>query len=74
MMEDNVVILPVVTRLDVPVERIINAAMEADLESIVIVGYDKDGEQYFASSIADGGTILWLFEKAKKDLLAIGEL
>ena len=30
---------------------------------------DMDGEEYFASSIADGGTVLWLIERMKLQLL-----
>lgn len=57
-----------VTRLDVDPDTIIKAAM-GEMESVVIIGYDKDKEEYFASSIADGGTILWLLERLKLQLL-----
>lgn len=66
----DVLILPVVTRLDVPAERILQAALDADLDKVVIAGYTKEGDHYFASSVADGGTVLWLIEKLKKELLA----
>ena len=69
MTKDNIVVLPVVTRLDVPAERILRAAIGKDLESVVIAGYTADGEEYFASSIADGGTTLWLVERFKQALL-----
>lgn len=65
----NVIELPVVTFLDIPVERIIRKAGEANLETVVIVGWDADGELYFAGSVADGGEVLWLLEKAKRALL-----
>ncbi len=58
-----------ITKLDLPPERILNDALEVNLESAVILGYDKDGNEYFASSIADGGTVLWLMERAKQALL-----
>lgn len=70
-MTDNVTILPVVTRLDVPPERIIKAAQERDLASVVILGYDQEGAEYFASSIADGGAVLWLMERLKQQLLNV---
>lgn len=44
-----------------------------ELNEVVIVGWDKKGELFFSSNVADGGTVLWLLEKAKKRLLEIGE-
>lgn len=73
-MSDNVVVLNVATRLDVPAERILKAALDNDLESVVIAGYYKDGEEYFASSIADGGTVLWLMERLKIELMSVSNI
>lgn len=73
MNDDKVITLDCITRLDLPVDRILNAALGSDLESCVIVGFDKDGELYFASSKADGGDVIWLFELAKKKLLEMCE-
>ncbi len=67
-MTDNVVMLDTITRLDVPADRILTAAMEK-LEGVVIAGYTNDGEEYFASSYADGGDALWLIERLKMHLL-----
>lgn len=72
-MSDNVVIGSFVTRLDVPVERVLSQAADADLESVVILGYGRDGTEYFNSSVADGGTVVWLMERAKLQLLRTGE-
>lgn len=69
----NVVNLPVVTTLDIPPERVLNAAKDADLASVVVVGFTKDGAMYFAGSMADGGEVLWLFEKAKLYLMGVIE-
>lgn len=63
-------ILNMVTRLDIPVSRVIEGLPET-LESLVVMGWDKDGELYFASSLADGGDVLWLIEKSKKLLLEV---
>jgi hypothetical protein len=68
-MADNVVILPVITRLDVPAQRVLDEAAKAGLTEIVILGYDGDGEEYFASNMADGGDIIWHLERAKLKLL-----
>ena len=65
---DNVVILPVVTSLKIPAERVLNSALKADMQDVVIIGYDADGKFYFASS-ESGSNVLWLIEKAKKQLL-----
>jgi len=67
--EDNVLLFNGVTTLDFPAELMLKKAMDADLESVVILGYRKDGEGFYASSIADGGTVLWLLENCKKALL-----
>ena len=63
----EVIQLGCVTRLDLPADRVLEGAM-GDLESVVLLGYTKDGEEYFASSIADGGDVLWLLEKCKQAL------
>lgn len=71
-MSDNVIELPVVTKLDIPVERVLRKAAEVGLAHVVVVGVTADGDEYFASSVADGGDILWMFERAKLQLLQIG--
>jgi hypothetical protein len=68
----NVTPLGCITRLDLPADRILDAA-KGKLESIVIAAFDSDGNEYFASSVADGGTALWLIERFKKRLFEIGD-
>lgn len=68
-MSEKVVDIGTITTLDVPVEKVIQAAIDADLQDIVIVGFRYDGSEYFASSAADGGAVLWLLERAKLRLL-----
>lgn len=68
-MADNVLILPVITTHDVPAERVLNGALKADLDRVVVMGYDQDGNEYFASSMADGADVVWLAERLKKKLL-----
>lgn len=70
VMSDNVVNLNVVTRLDLPPERILNAALEADLSEVVIIGRDQDGNEYFASSIADGADVVWLAQRMTLKLVS----
>lgn len=64
-------VLDVVTRLNIPAERILQAAINNELQSCVVLGYGQGGDEYFASSIADGGDVLWLIERAKLALLTI---
>lgn len=65
----NVIELPVITTLDIPPERILRKAIDADLQEVIIIGTSQEGDMYFAGSMADGGNALWLIEKAKKALL-----
>lgn len=66
----NVIRLPCVTTLDLDPEVILTEAA-GQLKSVVIIGYDHDGAEYFASSVADGGAIVWLMERMKKALLEV---
>lgn len=72
MADENVVFLNQVTRLDIPADRVLESAV-GKLEGAIVIGYTHDGDEYFASSYADGGDALWLVERFKKMLLSIGE-
>jgi len=65
MSADNVVSFTGITRLDSDPTRVIEAALKAGLQGVVILGYDADGDEYFAGSYADGGDVLWLLERCK---------
>jgi coenzyme F420-reducing hydrogenase delta subunit len=67
----EIINLPCITRLDIDPQRVLTAALEAGLEGVFVMGYTKEGEVYFASSYADGGTVMWLMELAKARLLKI---
>lgn len=67
----EVILLPCTTRLNLPPDRVLGAAMEADLSGVLVLGFDKDGDIYMATTYADGGTAIWLMEKCKKRLLEI---
>lgn len=69
----NVVVLPVMTSIDIEAERVLEGAINAKLQSCFVAGYDENGDTYFASSLADGGDVLWLMEKAKAMLMKITE-
>ena len=68
---DNVTVLPVITTLDLDVERVLQAAIEAKPKYVLVIGEDVYGQLYFSSSQSDGGTALWWMEKAKKALMEV---
>lgn len=65
----NVIPLPVITTLDLDAERVLEGAINSTLQSCIVLGYDADGEFYFASTMADGGEVLWLLEMARLKLM-----
>lgn len=67
----EVVSLGNITSLDLPTDRVLDEAKGHCTDGVVIMGYDDDGEFYFASSIADGGSVLWLMEQLKIQLLSV---
>ena len=69
-MTAKVIPLGMVTRLDLPVDQILERAKD-QLQSVVIMGWDNEGQEYFASTIADGADVLWLMEKLKLKLLTV---
>jgi hypothetical protein len=71
MKSDKVVVLDCETRLDLDPDRVLKAAM-GQLQGVVILGYDKEGMEYFASSWADGAVPNWLIDRCKMRLLTIG--
>jgi hypothetical protein len=66
----NVVELKVVTKLDVPPDKLLEKAM-GKLTEVVILGFDHDGQEWFASSKADAGGVVWHLERAKHKLLLL---
>ena len=63
-MSDNVVRFPGITKLDLDPDLVLREAI-GKLEGVLLLGYTKDGECYFASSYADGGEVMWLVERFK---------
>lgn len=58
------------TKLDIPTERVLTAALEAGMESVLVLGYDKDGEFYAASSIGSDAQNIMLAERFKHKMLS----
>lgn len=61
------------TTLDLDPTHVLAAALERGLTEVVVLGYDGDGDEYFASSKSDGGDVLWLLAMAQKNLLDVVE-
>lgn len=59
-----------ITYLDIPPAKVLKAATEAKLDSVVAVGM-AGGELYCAGSPASLAEVVYLLEKAKKMLMEI---
>lgn len=59
----------IVTRLDIDPMKVIRGAEAANMQTVVIMGYDESGEEYFASSIANRANVLWLTERLRTVIL-----
>lgn len=64
----EIIDLPVITTLNLDPDRVLEKAI-GNLDTCIIIGYDKNGDEYFSSSISDGGDVIWLLERTKKKLL-----
>lgn len=64
----NVIPIGGVTKLDLNADVVLENT-KGKLEGFVIAGYTTEGEEWFASTYAEGGTALWLLERCKKILL-----
>ncbi len=56
-----------ITSLDSNPDRVLEEAV-GELETVVVLGFTKDGAEYFASSVSDGGTVTWLMDRAKRHM------
>ena len=68
----NVIPFNGITSLDLDPDVVLENT-KGKLEGFLIAGYDKDGNEYFASTYADGGDVLWLLERMKLRLLSVVE-
>jgi len=59
-----------VTKLDLDPDLVLENC-KGEFEGVVLLGWDKNGELFFSSTYADGGTVLWLLEQCKVRLLAV---
>lgn len=74
-MSGNVVRLPVITRLCVPVDTVLEGVNEhhatTPFKRVLVIGFDEDENEYFASSDPDGGTALWDLERCRYKLMKL---
>lgn len=68
----NVVKFTGITFLDMPPDVILESAL-GKLESVIVLGYTNDGEEYFSASMADGADALWHLQRAAHKLLSMPE-
>lgn len=68
-MADNIIHLDVLTTLDIPPERVLSGAIEADLDTVVVIGWTRDDEFWASASTSDVADLLLLLEMLKKELL-----
>lgn len=61
-MTDNVINGPFLTTLNGDPDRTL-ADWIGQLDSVVIIGTDKQGNEVFSSSIANGPDVLWLLQR-----------
>ena len=66
----NIIDFPGITKLNLDPDRTLENT-KGKLTGFVIRGYDKEDNEYFASTFADGSEVLWLLERCKKELMAV---
>ena len=70
---ENVEVLRLMTRHDLPVDRVLMAALNEKLTNVVIIGEYADGSTYHAATNANMGEIFLAMEQMKKHLLDLLE-
>jgi hypothetical protein len=58
----------ILTKADVPIDQVLEAAKGCS--TVFVLGLDRDGELYAASSTSDTGHLMWLFERWKARVFA----
>jgi hypothetical protein len=64
----NILSFEGITTLDLDPDMVLQNNI-GKLEGFVLVGYTTDGKEYLCSTFGDTPTILWLLERAKKQIL-----
>ena len=66
--QGNIIPFNSITTLDLDADNVLKGLI-GKLKGFVIAGYDNNNKEYFSSSYADGGHILWLIERLKITLI-----
>jgi len=64
-MSDNVVQFPGITILPIEPDKVLDGAKAANLEYVLVIGKNENGEEYFASSDADVSIAFYWIELFK---------
>lgn len=68
----NVIPIGGITKLDLDPDQVLENC-KGKFEGVVMLGWTPEGELFFSSTYADGGTVLWLLEHCKLALLAASD-
>lgn len=66
---ENVINLYEYTTDEVPPNDVLMGAINGQLDIVVVIGYDKDGGEYFASSTGNHEATNWLLDVGKMRLM-----
>lgn len=69
--QDKVTTLNMVTSVSLSPERVLTSALTAGLKSVIVVGFDQDGDFYFASTEADAAEVVYTLRRAEWKLMKI---
>ena len=64
----NVIPLGGYTKLDIEPDKVLDSAL-GQLEQVLVIGYNENGDNYFASSTSDIGKLLRMIETFKFNLM-----
>lgn len=68
-MTDNVIELDCDTRIDLPPDRILTAALGQIDACAIVLGLREDGATYMAFSTGDAAQIVFMLDRAKMDIM-----
>jgi len=66
---NNIIGFPGATTLDIDPDNVLSANI-GQYKAVVLIGYNHDDEECFASSVGDLAECLWLAEKFKQFILS----
>lgn len=58
MDDDNVINLEVLTTVEIPLDKVLEGAKDNVKENLIVLGWDEDGDMYFAASDCKKSDIL----------------